>query len=306
MSDRFAIALDVGGSSVKSAIVAESGEILEGSVGRTPIDAKGQFQPIINAFVHVLEKAFHLATERQAAIAGIAIGMPGPFDYANGVSLIKGLDKYEALYGVNLKEVFLTRLKRGSEFPIVFENDAWAFVLGEAWLGAGRDFNRIIGLTLGTGMGSGFITNDAIVATGPGIPALAWIGGRKYKDGILDDRISSRGIIGAYQKLLRREEKGVTVKLIAERADAGNVAARAVFEETGQIIGHMLIWHVRNFQAECLVIGGQIARSFHLFGPALRQVFANEKLTTVITPADHIETSAILGASRFLFKRISQ
>ncbi|MFZ5515501.1 MAG: ROK family protein [Candidatus Zhuqueibacterota bacterium] len=306
MNDRFAIALDVGGSSVKSAIVAESGDILHGSVNRTTIHSKGEFQHIIDSFIHVLDNAFHLATERQVAIAGIAIGMPGPFDYANGVSLIKGVDKYEAIYGVNLTEIFRAGLNLTPEFPIMFENDAWAFVLGEAWIGAGRDFNRIIGLTLGTGMGSGFIANGDIVASGPGIPALAWIGGRKYKDGILDDRISSRGIIGTYLKLLRSEEKNVTVKLIAERADAGDVPALTAFEETGQIMGHMLVWHVRNFQAECLVIGGQIAQSFHLFGPALQQVFANEKLPTVIKPAVHIETSAMLGASRLLFKRISQ
>lgn len=304
MTERFAIALDVGGMSIKSAIVSESGKIVDDSVRRTSVNSKGTFEQIINPFLNLFTSAFQLAQDQKLKIAGIGIGMPGPFDYENGISLIQGVDKYEAIYDVNLKDEFQKELRLPPDFPILFENDAWAFVRGEAWQGAARRFNRIIGVTLGTGMGSGFLADDEILEQGPGIPALAWIGGRKYKSGILDDRISSRGIIEAYRNLIRREERDLAVKDIAKRAEAGDKRALNVFEETGSIMGHYLIWHAQQFQADCVVIGGQIAKAFHFFGPALQQVFVNENMTTVITQAQNIENSAMLGASRFLFKRL--
>jgi len=304
MNDRFAIALDVGGMSIKSAIVSESGKIVNGSIERNPVDSKGSFDQIIDSFLKIFRRAFQLAEEKRLKITGIGIGMPGPFDYENGICLIEGVDKYEAIYGINLRDEFRTRLELKSNFPILFENDAWAFVRGEAWQGAAWGFNRIIGVTLGTGMGSGFLADDEIIEEGPGIPALAWIGGRKYKSGILDDRISSRGIIETYQKLHQRGENNLTVKQIAERAEAGDKHALKTFEETGAIMGHMLIWHAQQFQADCIIVGGQISKSYQLFGPALQQVFINEKLTTVIKQAENIENSAMLGACRFLFKRI--
>lgn len=306
MTERFTIALDVGGMSIKSAIVSESGKIVDGSIKRIPINSKGSFEQIINPFLNTYTSAFQLAEKRKLNIAGIGIGMPGPFDYENGISLIRGVDKYEAIYDANLRDEFRNGLGLASDFPILFENDAWAFVRGEAWQGAARGFNRIIGVTLGTGMGSGFLADDEILEHGPGIPELAWIGGRKYKSGILDDRISSRGIIEAYRNLIRREEKNLTVKIIAEWAEAGDKRALNVLEETGSIMGYFLIWHVQQFQADCVVIGGQIAKAFHFFGSALQQVFVNENMSTVIKQAQNIENSAMLGASRFLFKRLAK
>ncbi len=306
MTERFAIALDVGGMSIKSAIVSDSGKIVDGSVQRTSVNSKGTFEQIINPFLNTFTSAFQIAEKQKVKIAGIGIGMPGPFDYENGISQIQGVDKYEAIYGVNLRDEFRNGLGLASDFPILFENDAWAFVRGEAWQGAARGFNRIIGVTLGTGMGSGFLADDEILEQGPGIPALAWIGGRKYKSGILDDRISSRGIIEAYRNLIRNEEKNLTVKDIAERAEDGDKRTLSVFEETGSIMGYFLIWHAQQFQADCVVVGGQIAKAFHFFGATLRQVFANEKMTTVIKLAQNIENSAMLGASRFLFKRLEK
>ena len=298
----YSVSLDVGGTSVKSATVSDQGEIFDGSYSQTAIDSKGSAEEIIGTFTEIIARSFKLANSAGIKIVGIGIGMPGPFDYENGVSYIKGVDKYEAIYRLNLKNELERRCGLPDGFPILFENDAWAFVRGEAWLGAGKSFHRIIGLTLGTGLGSGFLVADEILETGPGIPPLAWIGGLRWGNGIVDDHISRRGIIARYQELCGEKSKPVDVKEIAERAEQGEINALTTFRETGTILGQALKPVVQLFQADCIIIGGKIAHSYHLFESALSDGF---QLLIKIIRARNIEQSALLGASRFLFKRIA-
>ena len=301
-NDLYAIALDVGGTSVKQALVSERGIIFPPSVREAPINSKGSAVEIIDTFTDSILHGFHIADMNDLDVAGIGIGMPGPFDYPAGISLISGVDKYEAIYGVNLRDEFRSALELGSDFPIVFENDAWSFVRGEAWTGAGKGFQRLIGLTLGTGFGSGFMVDDEIVESGPGVPPLAWIGGLKYNDGILDDRISRRGLIRRYQELSARGE-GIDVKDIAGLAHADDAHALQVFAETGEILGRYLAPVVKEFGAQAIVIGGKIARSAELFLPALENSL---NMDVAVRIAAHIDHSALSGAARFLFKQLKK
>lgn len=79
--------------------------------------------------------------------------MPGPFDYERGISLMKGMEKYDSLYGLDIREILSEKLNVPAAH-IVFINDAAAFLGGELASGAAADFNRAIGVTLGTGLGS--------------------------------------------------------------------------------------------------------------------------------------------------------
>ena len=60
----------------------------------------------------------------------IDLAFPGPFDYKNGICLLQGLDKYDALYGCNLRRAF-SEISGLPEQKIQFINDAAAFALGE-------------------------------------------------------------------------------------------------------------------------------------------------------------------------------
>lgn len=302
MNEMFAISLDVGGTSLKSAVVSSEGQILEDSLDHTPIDSSGPSEKIIRTFIKVMEDAFQTVRERQLDIAGIGIGMPGPFDYEKGISLIRDVDKYESIYGLNLKKQFKKRLGLSDHFPILFEVDAWTFLRGEAWKGAGKGYHRIIGITLGTGMGSGFMVDDEIVDSGPGVPKWGWIGGSKYKDGILDDRISRRGIIQRYRELRGERFEPCDVKEIAQKAHAGETHANAVFEETGAILGEGVKPFGEAFGAECIIFGGQIARSYPLMAGPLEKALQPVPSLEKVVPAENIDHSALLGASRFLFK----
>lgn len=305
MSTKYAIALDVGGTSIKSAIVAENGKIITESVRQTPINSKGSYNEIISTFIEPMAFSFDFAAKNHLTIAGIGLGIPGPFDFVKGVSLIQGVDKYEAIYGVNLGETFRERLHLSAAFPIHFEMDAWTFVRGEAWLGAGKGFRRIIGITLGTGMGSGFLVGEEIVTEGPGVPPIGWIGGLPFENGILDDRISRRGIIQRYIEMCQPFEKKIDVKDIADRAQVGDPCAIEAFRETGKIIGEKTGPLAKAFNADCVIIGGQISKSCHLFLPAIENQFSAAQVTARLVPAADIAHSAILGASRFLFRKIA-
>jgi predicted NBD/HSP70 family sugar kinase len=101
-------------------------------------------------------------------LKGIAVAMPGPFDYERGISLMRGGNKYEALYGLNIKEALPIGLGIPTSVPIVFENDAGCFGIGESM--AEKDFEKIIAITLGTGFGTTFICNREILKHGHGVP----------------------------------------------------------------------------------------------------------------------------------------
>lgn len=304
MKQQFGIALDVGGTSINSAIVTSDGLIVDDSHLEVVIDSKGTSEKIIKVFLSSISPLFDFAQLKNFPIAGIGIGMPGPFDYENGICQIKGVDKYDAIYGTNLKKIFREDLKLNPNFPIFFENDGWAFTRGEAWQGAGKGFNRIIGLTLGTGLGSGFYVNDDMVDFGPGVPPLGWFGGLPHNDGIIDDYISKRAIISMYLNKKNDIKSSIDVKEIANRAKSGDESARSVFIQIGTLLGNLLRPVIQKFKPECIVIGGKISRSFELFLPAFIDNTSGFDYLKKISRAKNIQFNGILGAGKLLFKRL--
>ena len=159
------IALDVGGTSVKSALVAQGGYVI-GEPAITPINSSGEAESILSTFAQIIRT--HLRESHSSHLIGVALGFPGPFDYTAGICLIEGVEKYGAIYGVNMRAALRARLDLG-DLPILFRNDAEAAVVGEARYGAGRDYRRLIGVTLGTGCGSAFMIDGVPVTSGQGV-----------------------------------------------------------------------------------------------------------------------------------------
>ncbi|MDW7682245.1 MAG: ROK family protein, partial [bacterium] len=98
---------------------------------------------------------------------------------------------------------------------------------------------------------------------------------------------------------LSEHSQAIDVKEIAHLADYGDHSAKMVFHETGEILGRAIRAHAEQFDADCIVIGGQIARSIHLFESALRQSFG---LNIPVMKAQHIDNSAVLGAAKLVFE----
>jgi glucokinase len=296
-----AIALDVGGTFLKSALVTSKGSILEKTPKRVPIDSQGSAESIIETFVQTLKPHLEMTEDLGLELAGIGVGIPGPFDYGGGISLMK--HKFSTIYGINLKQELIKRLGLRKSFPIRFENDAWTFLRGEAWLGAARDYTRIIGLTIGTGLGSAFMVGNRVIIEGPGVPPYGSIYNLPYEDGIVEDKISRRGIIARYEELTgRRYRNDLDVREIALRGIRyKDGASLQVFEEVGRRLGQVLKPIVSEFRADCLVFGGQISKSFSLFSNHLKDELQQIYTLKKIVRARMIDSSPIYGAAKLIF-----
>lgn len=282
------IALDVGGTSVKSALVAPEGRVI-GEPVITPIDSSGDAESILSTFAQIIHT--HLGQAQTSTVIGVALGFPGPFDYAAGICLIEGVEKYSAIHGVNMRDALRVRLNLG-DLPILFRNDAEAAVVGEARYGAGRDFQRLIGVTLGTGCGSAFLVDGVPVTSGPGVPPNGWLYPILFRGIRADDVFSRRGLEA------RLRASGITernVKDAAAAARAGNVGARQVFESFGADLGSFLNSHAVAFAADAVLVLGRIAGAIDLFGPPLRQA-----LSVPALPGERGPDAALLGAADLL------
>jgi glucokinase len=283
------IALDVGGTSVKSALVAPGGHVLE-NPSITPVDSSGESENILNTFAQIIRA--HLGESQTSDLLGVALGFPGPFDYAAGICLIEGVEKYGAIYGLNMRDALRSRLDLG-DLPVLFRNDAEAAVVGEARYGAGRDYRRLIGVTLGTGCGSAFLVDGLPVTSGPGVPLNGWLYPVLFRGLRADDVFSRRGLEARLRSANATEH---TVKNAAVAARAGDEKARHVFEAFGNDLGTFLNSFAATFAAEAVLILGRIAGAMDLFGPSLRQA-----LSVPAMPGERGPDAALLGAADLLF-----
>ncbi len=275
------IALDVGGTSVKSALVEDG--LLRGEIIHTAMNSQGDADVILGTLARVVTD--HLT--ETGAVDGVAMGFPGPFDYAAGISRIRGVEKFESIYGCNVADGVRQRLG-ALDLPIRFRNDAEAAIVGEARFGVGRDLHRLIGLTLGTGSGSAFLVGGVPQTEGPGVPPNGWIYPLLFEGRQADDVFSIRGLMG------RCHAAGIAVddvRAAAHLAHAGDAPARRAFAEFGRDLGLFMRPLVAGFDADGLVVMGGIANTFDLFGSALQQ-----ELSVAVRCGSLGEEAALLGA----------
>ena len=250
-----ALVYDVGGSHVSAAVCLDSSYRL-GAVVRAPYPAT-QSGDAFADFLHVLglEASTGLGT-----VSGAELGMPGPFDFSAGVSLMR--HKLPYLYGVSLREHLAQRFGwQGGQ--VRFLHDSAAFLLGEIGAGAAFHARRAVGITLGTGIGSAFAVDGRVVTEGEGVPPGGEIWNLSYEGGIVEDFVSARGIQRNY-----KQRTGMTAEVdaiaSAAPANSDSVAAFAAF---GRHLGRALRMTLSAFAPDAVVIGGGIARSSFLFLP---------------------------------------
>ena len=288
-----ALALDMGGSHVSAAVInLESGSILSASETRASVNPDASAQHLLEAWSTTALVAHDLAACPRIVHVGIA--MPGPFEYATGISRLK--HKFEALYGANigeaLSQVFEPKL---GVVPVYFGNDATLFALGEWWAGAARGYARVLGVTLGTGLGGGFVVDGLPCYGGEGLPPNGAIWNLPYLHGIAEDAVSGRALELAYH---RRTGQARSPVQIAQTANHGDDAAQTAFLELGIHLGRILKPWVTSFQPSCLVVGGNLARAWHLFCQPLEAELRDQKLevrASTLYDAANLFGAAALG-----------
>jgi glucokinase len=296
MEQNTAIGVDIGGSHISCAAVdLVSYKVLRDTITEKQVNNKAPADEIIavwaNALSEVMEKI------PLGSLKGIGFGMPGPFDYVKGISYIKGVAKYENLYGCNVKNEISKSLGVPEDFPVRFMNDVSTFAVGEALVGKASKVTRSMAVTLGTGFGSAFISDRIPIVDGPEVPKLGCVYHLPYKDNIADDYFSTRWFIGSYNKLSGKHLSGV--KEIAELA-ASDKTARDLFTEFGNNLGSFLApWLIR-FKAEIVVVGGNISHAYYHFGSIFEGRLKEEGCSCKVALSELKEDAALIGSAFLL------
>ena len=226
---RYSVGVDIGGSHISCALIdLDRMEIREETLTEMPVDNQATSGEIIETWSAAIGKSMQGIDPGQ--IMGIGFAMPGPFDYVNGISLIRGVSKYEKLYGIDVGKEIRKSLGLKSGQSVRFINDASAFAIGEARAGKAAGAARSMVITLGTGIGSAFIRNGVPVVTGDSVPEKGWVYHLNYRDSIADNYFSTRWFLQRYKEVTHREVDGVKSMV---REAAKNEHIMEIFKEFG-------------------------------------------------------------------------
>ena len=298
MKEEVVVVLDVGGTTLTAGLVTRDAELIHES---DPVGSRSDSRAeiVVGNFAGVINAGIEYARQHDLIPIAVGIAMPNPFDYELGVSRME--HKFHSLYNVNVKEPLETALN----LPVFFINDADAFALG-AWWGEHRDEARFLGITLGTGLGSGFIVDGEVVTEGEGIPADGEIWEFLYDGGELEEVVTKEGLERAYVAKTHGVEAGTSVERIAKRARAGDEAALAAFGDLAVALGEGLAAAAGEFHATHIVLGGQISKASDLFLAEAQAVYSEEVGEDVPFSALPQSEPALLGAARHAFAKLEQ
>jgi glucokinase len=230
-------------------------------------------------------------------LRGIGFAMPGPFDYVHGICLIRGVPKYEKLYGVNVGKAISSRLGLPCGCNVRFMNDASSFAVGEAWAGKAAGYSKMMAITLGTGFGSAFVADRIPVVEGDAVPRMGCVYHLPFGKGIADDSFSTRWFTSRYNEVTGRSAEGVREIALKAKTEP---PVKALFDEFGKNLGSFLTPWLMSFGAEILVIGGNISHAYDLFGIAFERELANAGCKTVVDISALKEDAALLGSAYLL------
>ncbi len=285
-NEEYVITADIGGSHITSGICnIQTHEILHKSISRFAVMCNSSAENILSTWI----KSFKETREQvDVKISGLTIAMPGPFDYANGVSYIKGVNKYDALYGIDVRQYFADNLNLNPS-QIRFRNDAEAILAGEVLSGAGSGdgVGSVLGLTLGTGFGSAYFCADT--SRDLNLYCIP------YKNSIADDFFSTRWFLKRYIDLTGSPITGVREMVEIEKS---HEIVTGIFHEFAENLSEFMEEHLNTLKPDLLILGGNIAKSARHFLPKMKKLLP----ATSIKIAQLGEHAALVGAADLMNK----
>ena len=272
------IGIDLGGTNMRVGLT--DGATLVNSVIE-PCPAKETEEVVLNQLKR------QIAQLMSSDVTGIGIGVPSVVDSVRGI--VYNVANIPSWKEVHLKE----QLEQEFGIPVAVNNDANCFALGVWKYGEGKGTRDMVGLTMGTGIGSGIIINGQLyngVNTGAGE-----IGSLPFKDADYEFYCSSRFFSHLH---------GDTGANFGKRAQAGDAEAIAVWNEFGQNVGELIKAVLFTYAPEAIIIGGGIASAFSLFEAPMRASLesfpypANVAATRIMPST--LPNAAILGAGALI------
>ncbi|WP_103070628.1 ROK family protein [Aquimarina sediminis] len=289
------LGVDIGGSHISVAIIDEKVPEKVQNIYTMKISHKASLDLIIDSWIGVMELAIdNLGNKR---LNGIGIAIPGPFDYEKGIFPDKGEGKFEMLNNLSLKDCIVKKLNLQPSVSVRFYNDAACFGIGETWVGELVSYHKTIAITLGTGLGATFLRDGVPVVEGKGVPLHGELYHLPFGDDIADKSFSTMWFQKRYKELTNSEIKGVK-ELIGGTNDT--VIITQIFKEFSENLATFLSPWLRDFEAEAIVIGGNISNAWAFFIEGLSLTLNKLGITIPIYKSTLKENSALLGAARLI------
>lgn len=308
------IGIDIGGTNTKYGIVDRGGEVVyQGSIRTT----EGEFRDYFNSLCQALRDAIALVPFEHRVL-GVGVGAANGNYYKGTIERATNLP-WKGI--IPLAEM----LREEFHVPAIITNDANAAAVGEMVYGSAKGMRDFIVITLGTGLGSGFVANGQLVNGRHGIagevghtsvnPAGRYC--NCGKRGCLETYVSATGIRRTVYKLLadHLEDsvlRGISfddlnTKMITEAAVKGDVVALQAFEYTGRILGMKLAETAVHTDPEAIFLFGGLSLAGDLiFKPTIRHMEANlmplfRGKIKVLPSGLQNQAAPILGASSLVW-----
>ncbi len=274
--DEYSIGVDLGGTNLRAAAVDRSGKILEKHAQSTDM-TRGRdevIDDIVSGINTVRQKI-----GSNSRLAGVGIGVPGFILIEKGY--VTNSNNLPVLENFPLRDEIVRRLGA----PIILENDANAAALGEKWMGAGKDVDNLVLLTLGTGIGGGIISDGRVLHGEVGMAAeLGHItidpngnpcGCGNY--GCLE-KIASATAVEAMSDLM---SVGVhlTSLQVYEKAVDGDEKAKMIFRQMGWALGVGIANLINIFNYPLYLLSGGMLPAWDMFAPPMLEEIRKRSFT---------------------------
>jgi glucokinase len=313
MSD-VAIAVDLGGTNIRAAIVTRSGEVQHFRSVRTA--ARGGVYAVVDQMVNLVNEVLDAHGSRLSA--GLGVVAPGPLEPKTGI--VRFAPNLAGWENVPLARLLQERL----EIPVNLGNDANCAALGESMFGAGRDVDNLIYLALGTGLGAGIIHQGQLIE---GVAGLGGEAGHVSIDangsrctcggiGCMEAYVGGWAIarhgemaVHSERSTMIREIAGegrITAEVVAEAAERGDAVARDIYHRAGRALAVGVGGLVNIFNPELIIIGGGLAGAGDLILGPFRASLPQYTMLPIyaqvsIAPSALGENTGIYGAAASVF-----
>lgn len=314
------IGIDLGGTSVKLAILTTEGEIQEKWSIKTNILDDGSH--IVPDIIESIQRRFETHGLTKDDFLGIGMGSPGVVDSEAGTVI--------GAYNLNWKTLQLVKdqFESALGLPFFIDNDANVAALGEQWVGAGNNNPNVVFMTLGTGVGGG------VIAAGNLIRGVKGAGGELGhitvdfeapfactcgKKGCLETVASATGIVNlsrryadqyagdAKLKQMIDDGQDVTAKDVFDLAKEGDDLALIVYRHFSEYLGVACANIAAVLNPAYIVLGGGVSAAGEFLLDGVRKVFAENsfpqiKESTQIVLATRGNDAGVLGAASLVLK----
>jgi glucokinase len=269
------IGIDLGGTQVRAGIVAD-GKIVQ--IVSSLIPSSGSVEEVLAVVFRETDRLF------SSSVTAIGIGVPSVVDVEKGI--VYNVQNIPSWKEVALKSLMESRY----HVPVIVNNDANCFALGEKHFGKGKEAHSLIGLIIGTGLGAGIIINDQLYAG-------AHCGAGEF--GEIDYREHNYEYYASGSFFKNRYNTGGND--LFQQAENGNERALAAFEEYGRHLGDAIKMILFAYDPELVILGGSVRYAYTHFRKTMWERIHTftypESLKHFSVEVSGLENSGVLGAA---------